>query len=125
MLTFISVIHILAALILIGLVLAQDSKSGGMGMLGGGSSSVFGASGGANILVKATRTVAIVFAATCIGLTIMSANSTKSVIDAHRLALLLMQHKKPLRQTWQLHKTQLQWLKKLLPKKKHQLNNLN
>ncbi|MEC9282173.1 MAG: preprotein translocase subunit SecG [Bdellovibrionota bacterium] len=82
MLTFISVIHILAALILIGLVLAQDSKSGGMGMLGGGSSSVFGASGGANILVKATRTVAIVFAATCIGLTIMSANSTKSVIDS-------------------------------------------
>ena len=82
MLTFISVIHIIAALVLIGLVLAQDSKSGGMGMLGGGSSSVFGASGGANVLVKATRTVAFVFAGTCIALTIMSANSTKSVIDS-------------------------------------------
>lgn len=82
MLTFISVIHIIAAVILIGLVLAQDSKGGGMGMLsGGGSSSVFGASGGENILVKATKLFSVIFAATCITLTIMSANTTKSVVD--------------------------------------------
>lgn len=82
MLTFISVIHIIAALILIGLVLAQDSKGGGMGMLsGGGSSSVFGATGGENILVKGTKLFATIFAATCVTLTYMSADHTKSVID--------------------------------------------
>lgn len=82
MLTFISVIHIIAAILLIGLVLAQDSKGGGMGMLsGGGSSSVFGASGGENILVKATKFMSVIFATTCIILTIMSASSTSSVVD--------------------------------------------
>ena len=82
MLTFISVIHIIAAVVLVGLVLAQDSKSGGMGMLsGGGSSSVFGATGGENILAKGTKLFAVIFAATCIGLTIMSASQSKSVVD--------------------------------------------
>ena len=71
------------ALILIILVLLQDSKGGAMGMLGGGSgnSSVFGSTGAGNFLVKATRTVAIIFAITSVGLVYMTTKRGSSVLD--------------------------------------------
>lgn len=83
--TFIAVLHIIVALILIGLVLIQDSKGGGaLGMGGGGgggSNSVFGATGASTLAAKMTRIVAVIFALTSIGLSVISARESKSVID--------------------------------------------
>lgn len=80
--TFIATIHVITALSLIALVLLQDSKGGGVGGAfgGGGSNSILGATGGATLAQKSTRIVAVIFAATSIGLTLM-ANKRSSVID--------------------------------------------
>ena len=80
--TFVTVVHILVALILIGLVLLQDSKSS-MGAFGtGGSNSVLGATGAATLAQKLTRAAALIFAITSIALSVFSARSNKSVMDA-------------------------------------------
>lgn len=84
MLTFIAVVHVLIALVLIVLVLLQDSKGGAMGGLGGGagSSSVFGSTGAAPFLVKATRVTAFLFAINCVILSCTSTKREGSVLDA-------------------------------------------
>lgn len=79
--TLITVVHILVALVLIGLVLIQDSKGGALGIGGGGSNSVLGAGGAQTLAAKATRWVAIIFAVTSIGLSVMTAHKTKSVVE--------------------------------------------
>jgi preprotein translocase subunit SecG len=82
MLTFITLIHFTVAILLIVFVLIQDSKGGGVfGMGASGSNQVFSATGAANFLVKATRTLAILFAITCITLTYMTTHKTSSVTD--------------------------------------------
>lgn len=83
MTTFIAVLHILVALILIGLVLIQDSKGGGaLGMGGGGgSNSVLGATGASTLAAKMTRITAIIFALTSIGLSVLSSQHSKSILD--------------------------------------------
>lgn len=84
MTTFIAVLHILVALILIGLVLIQDSKGGGalgMGGGGGGSNSVLGATGASTLAAKMTRIAAIIFALTSIGLSVLSSQHSKSILD--------------------------------------------
>lgn len=82
--TLVAVVHILVALVLIVLVLVQDSKSGSIGGAfgGGGSNSVFGATGATTLAQKMTRYTAIVFAGTCIMLTIYSSRTHKSVLDS-------------------------------------------
>lgn len=81
--TFIAILHVLTALVLISLVLVQDSKGGGaLGMGGGGgSNSVLGATGASSLAAKMTRIAAIIFALTSIGLTVLSAQKSKSVLD--------------------------------------------
>ena len=82
--TFLAIIHIFVALLLVTFVLLQDSKGGGMGgAFGGGSSqTIFGATGAVNFLVKVTRVLAVVFMLTCIVLTLlMSRRSGHSVTD--------------------------------------------
>ncbi len=82
--TFIAILHVVVALVLIGLVLVQDSKGGGalgMGGGGGGSNSVLGATGASTLAAKMTRIAAVVFALTSIGLTILSSRESKSVLD--------------------------------------------
>lgn len=80
--TLVTVIHILVALILIGLVLIQDSKGGALGIGGGGgSNTVLGAGGAQTLAAKATRWVAAFFAITSIGLSVMTAQKTKSVVE--------------------------------------------
>lgn len=70
-----SVVHIIIAIVLVGLVLVQDPKGGNLGGAfgGGGSNSVLGPMGAASLAQKLTRWVAVCFAATCIGLTLMIA----------------------------------------------------
>lgn len=81
MMTFLAVIHILACFGLIGLVLIQDSKGGGVFSSQGSSNSVLGATGATSLAQTMTKALAIVFALTCIGLSIMAARTEKSVID--------------------------------------------
>ncbi|PCI27408.1 preprotein translocase subunit SecG [Candidatus Kaiserbacteria bacterium] len=82
MLSIIAGVHLFVAVMLIFLVLIQDSKGAMGGMLGGGgSNTLFGATGATSFIVKITRAVAIIFAGTCIALTILSSNQSTSVID--------------------------------------------
>jgi preprotein translocase subunit SecG len=83
MLSFIVVVHIIVALLMIVLVLIQDSKSGSIGVNfgGGGSNSVLGATGGASLAQKLTRWTAAVFAVTAITLTYLSSTKNQSVVD--------------------------------------------
>ncbi len=81
MITFLAVIHIIACLGLIGLVLIQDSKGGGVFTSQSSSSSVLGAGGATSLAQTMTKVMGVVFAATCIGLSMMAARSEKSVVD--------------------------------------------
>lgn len=72
------VVHVIAALAIIGLVLLQHGKGADMGAaFGSGSAgSVFGSSGSANFLSRTTAIVATIFFVTSIGLTIVSSKKT-------------------------------------------------
>ena len=82
------VIHVLVGAGVIGLVLLQHGKGADMGAaFGSGSAgSLFGASGSANFLSRATAILATVFFLTSLGLTYMSSNrtETKGVIERSR-----------------------------------------
>jgi len=69
--TVILVLHILAALTICGLVLLQHGKGADAGAAfgSGASGSVFGASGSANFLSRATAIAALVFFLSSLGLT--------------------------------------------------------
>lgn len=73
------VIHVIAAVAIIGLVLLQHGKGADVGAAfgSGASGSVFGATGSANFLSRATAIVAVVFFATSLGLTIFSARKSE------------------------------------------------
>lgn len=77
---FVWAAHVLFAVILIILVLLQHGKGADMGAaFGSGSAgSLFGASGSANLLSRATGITAALFFATSMGLTYLSANQPKS-----------------------------------------------
>ena len=79
--TFVWVVHVLAALGVIGLVLMQHGKGADMGAaFGSGSSgSLFGASGSANFLSRATAVLATIFFVTSMTLTYFSGAKTKPV----------------------------------------------
>jgi preprotein translocase subunit SecG len=78
--TIILVIHVLAAAAIIGLVLLQHGKGADMGAaFGSGSAgSLFGASGSANFLSRATGVLAALFFATSLGLTYLSTGRSES-----------------------------------------------
>ncbi len=75
-------IHLILALILIGLVLLQRSEGGGLGMGGGGGNATSGR-GITSPLAKVTWVLAAAFISTSIALTIIAASkaSNSSVID--------------------------------------------
>lgn len=85
MLTLLAYLHILIGLGLVLFVLLQDPKGGAMGVFSGGSSanSFFGASGASNFLTTTTRWLAILFAASCLGLTYLTAKRGNSVMDGY------------------------------------------
>ena len=82
MMTFLAIIHIIACLGLVGLVLIQDSKGGGVFTSQASSNSVLGATGATTLAQTMTKIIATVFALTCITLSIMSARSEKSVVES-------------------------------------------
>ena len=69
-LTLIVVVHVLSALGVIGLVLLQHGKGADVGAAfgGGASGSLFGATGSANFLSRATAVIAVVFFLSSLGL---------------------------------------------------------
>ena len=73
------VIQIIASLTIISLVLLQQGKGADMGSsFGGGSAgSLFGATGAANFLSRATKWAAVVFFITTIGLAYVSNRGTR------------------------------------------------
>src|SRR5690242_2044961 len=73
------VVHVLVAAGIIGLVLLQHGKGADMGAAfgGGASGSLFGATGSANFLSRATAILATVFFVTSLGLTWYSAHKTE------------------------------------------------
>lgn len=70
------VVHVVAAVVLIGLVLLQHGKGADMGAaFGSGSAgSLFGSSGSANFLSRSTAVAATVFFITSLSLTYLYAN---------------------------------------------------
>ena len=72
-------LHVLIALAIIGLVLLQHGKGAdmGSGFGGGASGSLFGATGSANFLSRATAVLATVFFLTSLGLAYLATNRPK------------------------------------------------
>src|SRR5512139_1582931 len=81
------VVHVLAAIGIIGLVLVQHGKGADMGAAfgSGASGSLFGASGSANFLSRTTAALAAVFFLTSLTLTWVATNRpkpTSSIMDS-------------------------------------------
>ena len=74
------VVHILAALGVIGLVLVQHGKGADMGAAfgSGASGSLFGATGSANFLSRTTAILAVVFFVTSLTLAYIASNKPKN-----------------------------------------------
>lgn len=82
MITFLATIHILACLALIGLVLVQDSKGGGVFTSQSSSNSVLGATGATTLASTMTKVVSGILVVTCIGLAMLSSRTQSSVVDS-------------------------------------------
>ena len=81
MLTFLAIIHVLACVILVGLVLIQDSKGGGVFNAQTTSNSFLGATGATSLAGNGTKIVAALLAITCIMIAKFTADTKKSVVD--------------------------------------------
>ena len=83
MLTLLTAVHLLIGILLVVFVLLQDPKGGAMGVFSGGSSSssFFGSSGASNLLTSMTKWLAVLFAASCLTLTYVTAHRGSSVMD--------------------------------------------
>jgi len=80
--TILTIVHIVVAVFMIGVVLLQAGKGSGMGALGGGASqAAFGASSGMTFMGKLTAGAAAVFMLTSMSLAYMSSNTTSIVDD--------------------------------------------
>lgn len=86
MIALLTVIHVLVSIVLIGSILLQSSKGGGIaGMLGGGAGSgMLGGRGAATFLSKVTMWAGISFALTSISIGLMTAGTSvdqKSIVE--------------------------------------------
>lgn len=80
--SFVWALHLLVAAGVVGLVLLQHGKGADMGAaFGSGSSgSLFGATGSANFLSRATAVLATLFFMTSMGLTVFSSQKSTAVV---------------------------------------------
>jgi len=72
--TLVTIVHVIAAIAIVGLVLLQQGKGADAGASfgAGASQTVFGSSGSGNFLVKATTIAAVVFFVTSLSLAIFA-----------------------------------------------------
>lgn len=82
MTTFLVIIHVIVCIALIMIVLLQTGKGADMGAAfgGGGSNTLFGASGASTFLSKATTAAAIIFMLTSLVLAYKAGNRTSGSI---------------------------------------------
>ncbi len=78
MITIVFVVHILIALALVGLVLLQRSEGGALGMGGGGGGGMMSSRSTANLMTRATATLAGAFMVTSLVLTMLAGRDTGS-----------------------------------------------
>ena len=79
--TVLLVVHLLIAIMLIGLVMLQKSEGGALG-IGGGSGNLFSSRGVGNTLTRATAILAACFFASSVALTMLAnKHSTRSITD--------------------------------------------
>ncbi len=78
MIIFLTIIHVIVCLFLIGVILLQQGKSADLaGAFGGqGSQTAFGPRGAANLLTKLTAWSAVIFMCTSIGLFVLIARQS-------------------------------------------------
>ena len=86
MYVFLIFVHLLVCIALVGVVLTQSGKGGGLagGAFGGSAQTVFGGRGATDFLTRATMVLAAVFFMTSLGLALMStgvATRSKSLIQ--------------------------------------------
>ena len=84
LMTLVTIVHVFACVFLILVVLLQTGKGAEMGAVfgGGGSQTIFGASGAGNLLTKLTTATAIVFFLTSLTLAWSSlARTRRTVFD--------------------------------------------
>lgn len=81
--TLVIVVHVVAALAIIGLILLQQGKGADAGASfgAGASQTVFGASGSGNALTRGTAIFATLFFATSFGLAIFAKNKAVDIAD--------------------------------------------
>lgn len=83
MITFVTVIHIMTAALIVLVVLMQSGKGADISAtLGGSSNTVFGSSGGANFFTRLTFVLAAIFMTTSLSLTILGSKEKRSVFDS-------------------------------------------
>jgi len=82
--TFVLVVHIILAVMIIGLVLIQHGKGADAGASfgGGGAATVFGASGSGNFLTRVTAILTALFFVTSLSLAVFA---KKQTTDAYSL----------------------------------------
>ncbi len=82
MVTLITTVHVILAILIVIAVLLQSGKGGGLGagFGGGGSNTLFGSSGGSDFFTKFTIGIAIVFAITSLSLTVAKSKEMKTSI---------------------------------------------
>jgi preprotein translocase subunit SecG len=79
--TFVLVVHIILAVLMIVLILVQHGKGADAGASfgGGGAATVFGASGSGNFLTRATAVLTALFFVTSLTLAVFAKKQTESV----------------------------------------------
>lgn len=79
--TFVLVVHIILAILIIGLILIQHGKGADAGASfgGGGAATVFGADGSANFLTRATAILTALFFVTSLTLAVFAKKQTADV----------------------------------------------
>src|SRR6478672_9279434 len=78
--TFINIVHIFVCMVLMGVVLLQQGKGGGMGAsFGGATTQVFGGRGAGNLLTRATAICAAVFMLTSVSLAYLSSSGDRAL----------------------------------------------
>jgi preprotein translocase subunit SecG len=78
--TFIDIVHIFVCVVLMGVVLLQQGKGGGMGAaFGGATTQVFGGRGAGNILTRATAICAAIFMITSVSLAYLSSSGDRAL----------------------------------------------
>lgn len=89
MTTFLTIVHVFVCLFLVGIVLLQSGKAGGMGVLSGAATqTVFGGRGAGGFLAKATTVCATVFMITSASLAYTSTSGRDTLARSGNTAVV-------------------------------------